>query len=67
LGANGGYGYIGDPNATFASYGSATTKIGGRDVEFALRYAAQTREDHRLFVDAFRGGRIKGVESTASP
>jgi uncharacterized protein (DUF2252 family) len=45
--------------------------IGGRDeafadsiVEFALRYAEQTREDHRLFVDAFRGGRIKGVEST---
>jgi hypothetical protein len=24
------FGYIEDPNATFASYGSATTKIGGR-------------------------------------
>lgn len=47
------------------------TAIGGRDAEFAdsvvsfaLRYAEQTREDHRLFVDAFRGGRIKGVDST---
>ena len=45
--------------------------IGDRDadfadsvVEFALRYAEQTREDHRLFVDAFRDGRIKGIEST---
>ncbi len=36
-------------------------------VEFALRYAEQTRLDHRLFVDAFRDGEIKGVESTASP
>jgi uncharacterized protein (DUF2252 family) len=48
------------------------TAIGGRDqeftdslVEFALAYARQTREDHRLFVDAFRDGRIKGVGSTA--
>ncbi|MEU0882006.1 DUF2252 domain-containing protein [Lentzea sp. NPDC005914] len=46
--------------------------IGGRDaefadamVEFALDYAHQTREDHRLFVNAFRDGRIKGVGSTA--
>ena len=34
-------------------------------VTFALDYARQTREDHRLFVDAFRDGRIKGVGSTA--
>ncbi len=34
--------------------------------DFGLRYAARTREDHRLFVDAFRDGRIKGVESTES-
>ncbi|WP_434439207.1 DUF2252 domain-containing protein [Lentzea sp. E54] len=34
-------------------------------VEFALGYAQQTREDHRLFVDAFRDGRIEGVGSTA--
>ena len=46
--------------------------IGDRDAEFtdsiitfALDYARQTREDHRLFVDAFREGRIKGVDSTA--
>ena len=28
---------------------------------FAMAYATQTREDHRLFVDAFRGGEIPGV------
>ncbi|PPK68875.1 DUF2252 domain-containing protein [Actinokineospora auranticolor] len=32
-------------------------------VEFAGRYAEQTRRDHALFVDAFRGGEIKGVRS----
>ncbi|MDX8143139.1 DUF2252 domain-containing protein [Lentzea sp. BCCO 10_0061] len=49
-----------------------TAVIGDREeaftdaiVEFALDYARQTREDHRLFVDAFRDGRIKGVGSTA--
>ena len=31
--------------------------------EFALAYAARTRVDHRLFVDAFRGGRIPGISS----
>ncbi|NKE61520.1 DUF2252 domain-containing protein [Lentzea sp. PSKA42] len=48
------------------------TAIGDREaaftdsiVAFALDYARQTREDHRLFVDAFRDGRIKGVGSTA--
>ncbi|WP_433274571.1 DUF2252 domain-containing protein [Actinosynnema sp. CS-041913] len=34
-------------------------------VDFALRYADRTRADHRLFVEAFRDGRISGVESTA--
>jgi uncharacterized protein (DUF2252 family) len=28
---------------------------------FAMSYAQQTREDHGLFVDAFRGGQIPGV------
>jgi uncharacterized protein (DUF2252 family) len=28
---------------------------------FAMAYAHQTREDHRLFVDAFRGGQIPGI------
>ncbi len=46
---------IGDREAEFAD----------AMVEFALDYARQTREDHRLFVDAFREGRIRGVGSTA--
>lgn len=29
--------------------------------EFGMAYAEQSREDHRLFVDAFRGGQIPGV------
>jgi uncharacterized protein (DUF2252 family) len=29
--------------------------------QFAMAYAQQTREDHRLFVDAFRNGQIPGV------
>jgi hypothetical protein len=33
--------------------------------EFGMRYAEQTRNDHRLFVDAFRGGKIPGVEAAA--
>jgi uncharacterized protein (DUF2252 family) len=28
---------------------------------FAMSYAEQTRVDHRLFVDAFRGGQIPGI------
>lgn len=46
---------IGDHEAAFAD----------SIVAFALDYARQTREDHRLFVDAFRDGRMKGVGSTA--
>jgi uncharacterized protein (DUF2252 family) len=30
---------------------------------FGLAYAERTRDDHRLFVDAFRGGRIPGISS----
>jgi uncharacterized protein (DUF2252 family) len=30
---------------------------------FALAYAERTRDDHRLFVDAFRGGQIPGISS----
>ena len=33
---------------------------------FAFDYAKQVREDHRLFVDAFRNGRIEGVTSSKS-
>ncbi len=35
-------------------------------VEFAHSYARQTQEDHRLFVDAFRAGRIPGISSSGS-
>jgi len=31
---------------------------------FAVDYAARVREDHALFVDAFRNGRIEGVSSS---
>jgi uncharacterized protein (DUF2252 family) len=48
-----------------------TTMIGGRRdefvadlVAFAHSYAERTQEDHRLFVDAFRDGRIPGIAST---
>lgn len=34
--------------------------------DFGMRYAVQTREDHRLFVNAFRGGEIPGVQSSES-
>jgi hypothetical protein len=34
-------------------------------VEFAHDYAARVREDHALFVDAFRHGRIPGVAASA--
>ncbi|MEU5692971.1 DUF2252 domain-containing protein [Actinosynnema sp. NPDC020468] len=54
----------------FQSEDAIASVIGDRDEEFAdsvvafgTRYAEQTREDHRLFVDAFRGGRIKGVDA----
>ncbi|TWG07466.1 DUF2252 domain-containing protein [Saccharopolyspora dendranthemae] len=34
-------------------------------VDFALDYAVVVRDDHRLFVDAFRNGEIGGVTATA--
>jgi uncharacterized protein (DUF2252 family) len=34
-------------------------------VDFAHDYAAQVREDHALFVDAFRHGRVPGVSASA--
>ena len=51
--------------AIAAAIGSREEAFADSIVEFALDYARQTREDHRLFVDAFRDGRIKGVGSTA--
>ena len=48
-----------------------TDRIGGevegfaRDMaEFGRSYGARAREDHRLFVDAFRNGQIPGVPET---
>jgi uncharacterized protein (DUF2252 family) len=32
---------------------------------FALAYAERTRDDHRVFVDAFRNGQIPGISSAA--
>jgi len=48
-----------------------TTAIGGRVDEFVddladfgMAYGELTRDDYRLFVDAFRNGRIRGVPET---
>ena len=44
--------------------GDRADEFVGDIVTFGLEYAAQVRDDHRLFVDAFRDGRIPGVTST---
>jgi uncharacterized protein (DUF2252 family) len=55
----------------FQTEEAITTMIGGRReefiadvVDFAHGYAQRTREDHRLFVEAFRAGRIPGISSS---
>ena len=55
---------------TFQTEEAIAGVIQGRDdefveevSEFALGYASQVREDHALFVDAFREGRIGGVSA----
>jgi uncharacterized protein (DUF2252 family) len=55
----------------FQTEEAITTMIGDRGAEFvedlvgfAHRYARQAQEDHRLFVDAFRAGRIPGIASS---
>jgi uncharacterized protein (DUF2252 family) len=55
----------------FQTEEAITTMIGGRREEFiadlvgfAHDYARRTRDDHRLFVDAFRAGSIPGISST---
>ncbi|WP_019809723.1 DUF2252 domain-containing protein [Saccharomonospora halophila] len=35
-------------------------------VDFGMHYAVRTREDHRLFVNAFRNGEIPGVRSSGT-
>jgi uncharacterized protein (DUF2252 family) len=55
---------------TFQTEEAIAGVLEGRDDEFveeitgfALDYAAQVREDHALFVDAFREGRIGGISA----
>jgi uncharacterized protein (DUF2252 family) len=47
--------------AAIAAVISDDTEFTKALTDFAMSYAQQTREDHGLFVDAFRGGRIPGV------
>ncbi len=56
----------------FQSEAAIAEVIGDREDEFVrsltafgMAYAEQSREDHRLFVDAFRGGKIPAVRPAA--
>ncbi|WP_245976139.1 DUF2252 domain-containing protein [Amycolatopsis palatopharyngis] len=51
--------------AIAAAIGDDETEFVRSLVRFGMRYAVQTREDHRLFVNAFRNGEIPGVQSAA--
>ncbi len=48
-------------DAVGASIGGDADGFVASMTEFARDYALQAREDHRLFVDAFRGGRFAHV------
>lgn len=48
--------------AIVAVIGSAEEEFVGDMVSFGQSYARRTREDHELFVDAFRNGEIPGLE-----
>jgi uncharacterized protein (DUF2252 family) len=55
----------------FQTEDAITRVVAGREdefvawvVDFAHTYAAQVREDHALFVDAFREGRVPGVSAS---
>jgi len=55
----------------FQTEEAITAMVGGRRaefiadlVDFAHDHAARTREDHRLFVDAFRAGHVPGISSS---
>jgi uncharacterized protein (DUF2252 family) len=57
----------------FQTEEAITAMIGGRREEFiadliafAHSYAQRTRDDHRLFVDAFRAGAIPGISSSGA-
>jgi uncharacterized protein (DUF2252 family) len=47
--------------AIVAAVGDEDDAFAGDLAEFAAAYGALTRDDHRLFVDAFRNGMIPGV------
>lgn len=56
----------------FQSEEAIITAIGSHEaefvrdmVDFGQRYARRTREDHELFIDAFRNGEIPGLERSA--
>ncbi|MCU1618846.1 MAG: hypothetical protein JWR41_852, partial [Modestobacter sp.] len=57
----------------FQTEEAITAMIGDRREEFiadllafAHSYAERTRDDHRLFVDAFRAGQIPGISSSGA-
>ncbi|GAB4082670.1 DUF2252 domain-containing protein [Modestobacter muralis] len=57
----------------FQTEEALTELLGGRREEFvadmvafAHSYARRTQDDHRLFVDAFRAGRIPGISSSGA-
>jgi uncharacterized protein (DUF2252 family) len=50
--------------AIAAAIGSDPSDFVEEIVDWAMAYAQRSREDHALFVDAFREGRIGGVSST---
>jgi uncharacterized protein (DUF2252 family) len=50
--------------AIAAMIGDRRTEFVADLIEFAHSYAARTREDHRLFVNAFRAGQIPGISSS---
>jgi uncharacterized protein (DUF2252 family) len=50
--------------AIAAAIGSDPSDFVEEIVDWAMVYAQRSREDHALFVDAFREGRIGGVSST---
>ena len=45
---------------------SATRRLRGELAEFGADYGERAREDHRLFVDAFRNGEIPGLDEAGA-
>ncbi len=51
-------------DAVLAMVGDRREELIADMTAFALSHAARTRDDHRLFVDAFRAGEIPGITSS---